>query len=55
MPDPSSRSVQHPANVRIAPHPGINLATRLMALIPASVGINFIVSGLKNQFPGLAR
>lgn len=34
---------------------GINVATRLMALIVASVGINFIVTGLKNQFPGLLR
>jgi multiple antibiotic resistance protein len=34
---------------------GINVATRLMALIVASVGINFIVTGLKNQFPGLIR
>jgi multiple antibiotic resistance protein len=34
---------------------GINVATRLMALIVASVGINFIVTGLKNEFPGLAR
>jgi multiple antibiotic resistance protein len=34
---------------------GINVATRLMALIVASVGINFIVTGLKNQFPGLSR
>jgi len=34
---------------------GINVATRLMALIVASVIINFIVTGLKNQFPGLLR
>jgi multiple antibiotic resistance protein len=33
---------------------GINVATRLMALIVASFGINFIVTGLKNQFPGLS-
>lgn len=32
---------------------GINVATRVMALIVAAVGINFIVTGLKNQFPGL--
>jgi multiple antibiotic resistance protein len=34
---------------------GINVATRLMAIIVAAVGINFIVTGLKNQFPGLSR
>jgi multiple antibiotic resistance protein len=34
---------------------GINFATRLMALIVAAVGINFIVTGLKNQCPGLSR
>ena len=33
---------------------GINVVTRLMALIVASVGINFILVGLKNQLPGLA-
>jgi multiple antibiotic resistance protein len=33
---------------------GINVATRVMALIVASVGVNFIITGLKNQFPGLA-
>lgn len=34
---------------------GINIATRIMALIVASIGIHFIVSGLQNQFPGLSR
>jgi multiple antibiotic resistance protein len=34
---------------------GINVATRLMALIVAAVGINFVVTGLKNQFPELSR
>lgn len=34
---------------------GINVATRIMALVVASVGINFIITGLKNQFPGLLR
>ena len=34
---------------------GINMATRVMALIVASVGINFIVTGLKHAFPNLAR
>jgi multiple antibiotic resistance protein len=32
---------------------GINVATRVMALIVASVGINFIMTGVKNQLPGL--
>jgi len=32
---------------------GINVATRVMALIVASVGINFIMTGLKNELPGL--
>ena len=32
---------------------GINVVTRIMALIVASVAIEFILSGLKNQFPGL--
>ena len=34
---------------------GINVATRIMALVVASVGINFIMTGLKNDLPGLAR
>ena len=34
---------------------GINVATRVMALIVASLGVNFIATGLKNQFPGLTR
>jgi hypothetical protein len=32
---------------------GINVATRVMALIAASVGINFILTGIKRQLPGL--
>jgi multiple antibiotic resistance protein len=32
---------------------GINVVTRIMALIVASVAIDFILRGLKNQFPGL--
>jgi multiple antibiotic resistance protein len=32
---------------------GINVVTRVMALIVASVAIDFILSGLRNQFPGL--
>jgi multiple antibiotic resistance protein len=34
---------------------GINVATRVMALIVASVGINFILTGIRNQLPGLTR
>lgn len=33
---------------------GINVATRLMALIVAAMGVDFILTGLKNQLPGLA-
>jgi multiple antibiotic resistance protein len=32
---------------------GINVATRVMALIVASAGINFIMTRLKNELPGL--
>lgn len=32
---------------------GINIVTRVMALIVASLGINFILTGVKNQLPGL--
>jgi multiple antibiotic resistance protein len=32
---------------------GINVVTRVMALIVASVAIDFILNGLKNMFPGL--
>jgi multiple antibiotic resistance protein len=38
---------------RIPGTTGINVVTRIMALIVASVAIDFILSGLKNQFPGL--
>jgi multiple antibiotic resistance protein len=38
---------------RLLGRTGINVATRVMALIVASIGINFIVTGLKNQFPVL--
>jgi multiple antibiotic resistance protein len=31
---------------------GINVATRVMALVVASVGINFILTGIKNQLRG---
>jgi MarC family membrane protein len=33
---------------------GINVVTRVMALIVASIGIKFILTGLKNALPGLA-
>ena len=33
---------------------GINVATRIMALIVAAIGVNFIVTGIKNLFPALA-
>jgi MarC family membrane protein len=33
---------------------GINIVTRLMGLIMAAIGIEFIVSGLKILFPGLS-
>lgn len=39
---------------RILGMTGINVATRVMALIVASVGIDFIVTGLKHALPGLA-
>lgn len=32
---------------------GINVITRVMALIVASIGIDFIMTGIKNEFPGL--
>jgi len=33
---------------------GINVITRVMALIVASIGISFIMAGIKNHLPGLA-
>ncbi len=32
---------------------GINVITRVMALIVASIGIDFIMTGIKNEFPGM--
>lgn len=32
---------------------GINVATRVMALIVASIGVNFIMTGIKSHLPGL--
>lgn len=34
---------------------GINVATRFMALIVASLGVDFILTGIRNQLPGLAQ
>jgi len=33
---------------------GINVITRVMALIVASIGIDFIIRGIKNEFPSLS-
>lgn len=33
---------------------GINISTRITALIVASIGISFIMTGIKNEFPMLA-
>ncbi len=32
---------------------GINVTARIMALIVAAIGVNFIMTGIKNQLPGL--
>ena len=32
---------------------GINVATRVMALIVAAIGVKFIMTGIRNQLPGL--
>ncbi len=39
---------------RIIGKTGINVATRVMALIVAAIGIKFIMIGLRNELPGLA-
>lgn len=38
---------------RLMGRTGINVATRVMALIVAAIGVNFILTGLRNQLPGL--
>lgn len=38
---------------RVIGKTGINVATRVMALIVASIGVNFIMMGIKNQMLGL--
>ena len=32
---------------------GINVVTRVMALFVATIGVNFVMTGLRNQFPVL--
>lgn len=39
---------------RVMGKTGINVATRVMALIVAAIGVKFIMTGIKNQLPGLA-
>jgi multiple antibiotic resistance protein len=39
---------------RLLGNTGINIATRLMALVVASVAIDFIMTGIKHQLTGLA-
>jgi multiple antibiotic resistance protein len=38
---------------RLLGRTGINVATRVMALFVAAVGVHFILTGLRNQLPGL--
>lgn len=38
---------------RIMGKTGIHVTTRVMALIVAAIGVNFIMTGIKNQLPGL--
>ena len=38
---------------RILGKTGINVATRVMALIVAAIGIKFIMTGIRNELPGL--
>jgi len=33
---------------------GVNIATRIMALFVAAIGINFIFTGVRSELPGLA-
>ena len=39
---------------RVLGKTGINVATRVMALIVAAIGVKFIMTGIKNEIPGLA-
>lgn len=38
---------------RIMGKTGINVATRVMALIVAAIGVKFIMTGIRNELPGL--
>ncbi len=38
---------------RIMGKTGINVATRVMALIVAAIGVKFVMTGIRNQLPGL--
>jgi small neutral amino acid transporter SnatA (MarC family) len=33
---------------------GINVMTRVMALVVAAIGVNVIMTGIKSELPGLA-
>jgi multiple antibiotic resistance protein len=39
---------------RVLGRTGINVATRVMALFVAAIGVHFILTGLRSQLPGLA-
>ena len=38
---------------RVLGRTGINVMTRVMALVIAAIGVNFIMTGIKNELPGL--
>jgi multiple antibiotic resistance protein len=39
---------------RLLGRTGINVMTRVMALIVAAIGVNFIMTGIRSELPGLA-
>jgi len=39
---------------RVLGKTGINVATRVMALIVAALGVKFVITGIKNEIFGLA-
>ncbi len=39
---------------RVLGRTGINVITRVMALVVAAIGVNFIMTGLRSELPGLA-
>ncbi len=39
---------------RIMGTTGVNIATRVMALVVAALGVKFIMTGIRNELPGLA-